>query len=65
MDKKYKVHQYDNFYTGRYHYRGTNFFRTLKEAEAFAEDHNAASKRYGFTSYYVVDGTEERKTAND
>lgn len=65
MDKKYKVHQYDNFYTGRYHYRATYFFHTLKEAEAFSEERNAASKRYGFTSYYVVNSTGERKTAND
>ena len=59
MGKKYKVHQFDNFYQkGHFnHYRGTYFFDTLEEAETFAKDSNDASKKYGFTSYYVIETT--------
>lgn len=59
MNKKYKVHQYDNFYQkGSYqHYRATYFFYTLEEAEAFEKDKNETSKKYGFTSYYVLETT--------
>jgi len=57
MDKKYRVHQYDDFFQkGSYiHYRATYFFGTLEEAEAFAKDMNESSKKYKFTSYYTVD----------
>ena len=59
MGKKYKVHQYDNFYQkGHFnHYRGTYFFDTLEEAEMFAKDRNDVSKKYGWTSYYVIETT--------
>lgn len=59
MNKKYKVHQYDDFYQkdSYYHHRATYFFNTLEEAEVFAKDRNEACKKYGFTTYYVVEAT--------
>lgn len=57
MHKVYRVHQFDNFYQPHHHshYRATYFFNTLEEAEAFAKDRNDASKKYKFTTYYVVE----------
>lgn len=57
MQKKHKVHQYDNFYK-KYSYgyhRATYFFDTLEEAKAFEKDRNETSKKYGFTSFYVLE----------
>lgn len=63
-DKKYKVHHYDNFYQ-KYsynHHRGTHFFDTLEEAEAFEKERNEACKKYGFTDYYVLEDTTKSNT---